>query len=456
MNLRTLENIYARTKSYIERNGITDTLIRSGEGIKDSCSDYLYNREVQRKKSSDILKTAGEVEKAVKISLLIPAYNTDHIAFIRLLNSLAGQTYRNFEAIIADASDDDSLKGLVDEFKAADEKNTEIIYFKIDENRGISANTNEALKKATGEYIAAVDHDDFIENDAIFMIAAAVQDGSDIVYTDEDKYSADSDKYFCPNRKPDFNKDLLLSNNYICHLFAVRRTIAEKTGGFRSEFDGAQDYDFILRCTEETSPDKISHIPQILYHWCVSDNSTADNPMSKLYAYEKGKKVLRDYLRDKDITAEVTDTKHRGFYRINYGRNIVSKDEYCLIVDKKLIPLDEDYEEILASYFLREDVGAVGGRIIGELGNIICNGYTVDACDRRVSLYAKMHTKLSGYMHRASMQQDVEAVSLHACLVRRSLMKYYEKDPIKMFEKIRAQGYLVLLDPEVQFMSVKQ
>ena len=301
--------------------------------------------------------------------------------------------------------------------------------------------------------MAMLDHDDFLEDDALYYVALALQDGSDIVYTDEDKYSPETDKFFCPNRKPDFNKDLLLSNNYICHLFAVRRSIAEKVGGFRQEFDGAQDYDFILRCTEETKADKIAHISKILYHWCVSENSTADNPMSKVYAYE-GKEVLRAYLSERGLSAGVTDTRHRGYYRINYDTDIVGRDEYVLILDKKLIAMNDDYEKLLASYLQREDIGAVGGRIIGELGNIISNGYTVDSLGRRVSLYAKMHTRLSGYMHRASMQQDVEALSTHACLVRRSLIKYYEKDPIRMFENIRREGYLVLIDPEIQFVKV--
>ena len=455
MNLRTIENLYARTKSYIERNGLSDAVIRTGEGIKDSINDYFYNHEMQSMTEHADMGCMDEADEPYKISLLIPAYNTDHRALRRLLNSLSKQSYRNFEAIIADASDDDSLIELVEEFRTEDENNTRLIYTRLKENKGISENTNEALKCATGDFVVAVDHDDFLAENALFSAAAALRDGSDIVYTDEDKYDPDEDRYFCPNRKPDFNKDLLLSNNYICHLFLVRKTIADKVGGFRKEFDGAQDYDFIIRCCESTSPEKIAHVGEVLYHWCVSEGSTADNPMSKLYAYESGKKVLEKYLESKNIQAEVTDTKHRGFYRINYEKNLLDKDEYCFCLDKKLIPLTDDYEETLASYLIRDDVGAVGGRVIGKLGNIICNGYREDSCGRRMSLYGKMHTRLSGYMHRAAMQQDVEAVSLHACVVRRSLMKYYDKDPMKMFARIRKEGYLVIVDPEVEFMSRK-
>ena len=452
MNLRTIENIYHRTKSYIERNGVAEAAVRSVEGVKDSLRNVCYSREA-RLARNDCGSVAADFDKEYKISLLVPTYNTDPQYLRELLISFAKQTYRNFEVIIADASDTEIVKNTVDGFIASDEKLTEIHYKKLESNEGISGNTNAALALATGDFVAPVDHDDFLSDNALAEVMIALQGEVDIVYTDEDKYYGPQDKYFSPNRKPDFNLDLLLSNNYICHLFVVRRDIANAVGGFRSEFDGAQDYDFILRCIEKSGSDRVAHVDRIVYHWRASDGSTADNPESKLYAYESGRRVVEAYLERRGLKGEVVHTKHRGFYRINY--EMPEDAGYKMLLDKKLIPMRDDYEERLAAYFAREEVGAVGGRIVGSLGNIICNGYTTDACGRRVSLYAKMNQKFSGYMHRASMQQDVEAVSNHACVVRQELLQYYDKDSMKMFENIRRAGYLVVIDPEVVFTYIR-
>ena len=138
MNLRTIENLYARAKSYAERNGLADLLIRSGEGVKDSFEDYFYDREVKSRLALKEAKAELPVENSYKISLLIPAYNTRPGDLKRLLKSLSRQKYRNFETIIADASDEGKLKNLIDEFCDSDENNTQIVYLALDENKGIS------------------------------------------------------------------------------------------------------------------------------------------------------------------------------------------------------------------------------------------------------------------------------------------------------------------------------
>ena len=135
-------------------------------------------------------------------------------------------------------------------------------------------------------------------------------------YTDEDKVRTDLSEYFQPHFKPDFNLDLLRSNNYICHFFVVRREIAEKTGGLRPEYNGAQDYDYIFRCTEMAG--KIVHIPRVLYHWRVHSASTADNPASKLYAYEAGKKAIEGNLARCGEEGTVTLRSDYGFYDVDY------------------------------------------------------------------------------------------------------------------------------------------
>ena len=148
---------------------------------------------------------------------------------------------------------------------------------------------------------------------------------ADALYTDEDKVTTDLDEHFQPHLKPDFNLDLLRSNNYICHFFVVRRSIVEKAGGFRKEFDGAQDYDFIFRCTENAR--EVLHVPEILYHWRTHKASTADNPASKMYAFEAGKRAIEAHLERTGTKGTVSHTQDLGFYRVKYpvqGEPLVS------------------------------------------------------------------------------------------------------------------------------------
>ena len=294
-----------------------------------------------------------------------------------------------------------------------------------------------------------MDHDDFIEPDALYETVRAVQNGADIVYTDEDKYDTASGRYLSPYRKSGYNRELLLSNNYICHMFTVRKDIADSTGGFDSSFDGAQDYDFILKCIEKTQPSKIAHVHEILYHWRIHAGSTSGNPESKLYAYEAGKRVLEAYLERNELSGHVSDTPHRGFYRIDYD-NPCDAGEYLIMTDGTL-KAPEGYERKLASYFARNDIGAVGGRITDSRGRIICNGYHRCSDGSIRSYYEGMDTHFTGHMHRASLQQDVPAVSDRACMIRKELIGCMDPDPYTMFKNIRRRGYAVVLDPTVVF-----
>ncbi len=161
------------------------------------------------------------------------------------------------------------------------------------------------------------DHDDLLAPNALFEVASTIEkDKADVIYTDEDKVTSDLKEHFQPHFKPDFNPDLLCSNNYICHLFVVKRSLALKLGGQDPAYDGAQDYDFIFRCTEEA--EKIVHIAKILYHWRVHQASTADNPTSKMYAFDAGKRAIEAHLQRIGAKAEVSHTKDLGFYRVKY------------------------------------------------------------------------------------------------------------------------------------------
>ena len=254
------------------------------------------------------------VEGGPLISVIVPAYKTPAAFLEQLVDSLRNQTYVNWELCLADASgDDETVERTLEKYG----DDARIRYLKLDSNEGIAQNTNAAAAMAKGDYLAFMDHDDLIAPQALYRVAeAAVKKGADLIYTDEDKVTADLKKHLQPHFKPDFNLDLLRSNNYITHLLVVKRSLTEGGPLFDPAFDGAQDYDFIFRMTEKA--ERIVHIPEILYHWRTHASSTADNPMSKLYAYEAGKRAIEGNLRRSGCAGEVELLKDYGFYRVRY------------------------------------------------------------------------------------------------------------------------------------------
>ena len=251
-------------------------------------------------------------QKKPLISIVIPLYQTPEPYLRELIDSVKAQSYENWQLCLADGSPDDRLKGFLDRNYG---KENRIVYRKLEQNGGISVNTNEAVMLATGEYLMLCDHDDTLEPDALYEITRAIneKDAPDVLYTDEDKVSMDGKHYFDPNFKPDYNLFRLRENNYICHIFVVKKALTDRVGLLRTEFDGAQDYDFIFRCCEEA--DKVVHIPKVLYHWRCHMDSTAADPESKAYAYQAGRRAIKEHYQRMGIDASVEMTERPGWYR---------------------------------------------------------------------------------------------------------------------------------------------
>ncbi len=302
---------------YLREHGRAQFAYRLGYDLKDSwVTDYEYwaschrisKRGLRRQK-----KTRFSFEPL--ISIVIPLYNTPVDFFCELIDCFIAQSYKNWQLALADASATDGLAKLISE-KYPSEKR--IKYTKLEKNGGISENTNEAIKIADGEFIMFTDHDDFIEPDALFEIVKAINSSEkpDIIYTDEDKFDTKKRKFYAPHFKSDYNPFMLLTNNYITHIFVVRREIADKAGKLNSKTDGAQDYDFILRCCELSG--KVYHIPKILYHWRIHPASTAKTPASKPYAYIAGEKALQSHFDRIGVPAKVTRDKKYGYYNTKF------------------------------------------------------------------------------------------------------------------------------------------
>lgn len=275
------------------------------------------------------LPSARELEKQrhekfdyqPKISIVVPLYKTPEKYLHQLVESIKAQTYPNWELCLSDGSGADSpLRKTLEALEKSDER---IKVIRNEKPLRIAENTNAGMEAATGDYIAFADHDDELTPHALFQCVKAVNENRDIrlLYSDEDKMSMDGHKFFQPHFKPDYNPDLLCTVNYICHLFVVRRDVVDQVGLFRPEFDGAQDYDFIFRCVEAVKPEEIYHIPKILYHWRCHEDSTAENPESKTYAFEAGKRAIEEHYRRTGIHAEVFQGEFLGLYRTRFIRD---------------------------------------------------------------------------------------------------------------------------------------
>ena len=301
---------------YLKHYGVRGFYARLLERFEEREVEYQEWYEKNKPSEEELARQRKKKWKEpVTISVLVPAYRTPEAFLRQMIESVLNQTYPHLELCIADGSGENiSVEKVVKEYQAKDQR---VRYQRLEKNEGIAGNTNAAIRMATGDYLALFDHDDLLAPNALFEVASTIEkDKADVVYTDEDKVTSDLKEHFQPHFKPDFNPDLLCSNNYICHLFVVKRSLALKLGGQDPAYDGAQDYDFIFRCTEEA--EKIVHIAKILYHWRVHQASTADNPTSKMYAFDAGKRAIEAHLQRIGAKAEVSHTKDLGFYRVKY------------------------------------------------------------------------------------------------------------------------------------------
>ena len=304
---------------YVKNYGLSKLYLKARERLERDVLEKDYQQWMIAERPADSEKELQREHRfayAPKISVVVPVYKTPEVFLREMVDSVLGQTYGNVELCLADGSEEDHGPQKILEAYAA--QDSRVRYEKLPKNLGIAGNTNAALDLATGEYVALLDHDDFLEEHALFEMVKWLQTHpeADMIYTDEDKVSFDSATFFQPHFKPDFNPDLLRTNNYICHFLMVKRTLMEQAGKYRESFDGAQDYDFILRCSELAQ--EIDHIPRVLYHWRCHPASTAGNPESKMYAYEAGRRALEGHLERTGVSAAVQCMDNPGFYRVCY------------------------------------------------------------------------------------------------------------------------------------------
>ena len=518
---------------YLRHYGPKEFWVKLTERFQADDVDYEQWYENHKALPEELEKQKNEKWKRKPlISIVVPVYNTPQVFLRQMIESVQNQSYSEWELCIGNASPENKeMKKILEEYK----KDARIKEVEIPENKGISQNTNRAMEIASGELIGLLDHDDLLAPNALYEIAKAVNEHPDpeVIYTDEDKVTTDLKEHFQPHLKPDFNLDLLRSNNYICHFFVASRDLIKRVGGFRPEFNGAQDYDLILRCTEQAK--QIVHIPKILYHWRVHKASTADNPASKMYAFDAGKRAIEEHLVRCRTKGTVQHTKDLGFYRVKYeicGEPLVSiiipnkdqsealkkcldsirektsyrnyeiiivennseepetfafykkiagekikvvtwegefnysvinnfgvrhaRGDYLLLLNNDVEIINGDWLTEMLSHCQRKEVGIVGAKLYYPDNTIQHAGIIIGIGGVAGSVFVGLPRAFSGYLHKASIQLDLSAVTAACMLVKRSVFEQVggleEKlkvafNDVDFCLRVREKGYLVVYDP---------
>lgn len=385
-----------KTINYGRKNGYKEALCAAWERVTARYyADYTYTApeaaELKAQREDDSVK-------GIRLSIAVPAFETKPEYMHALIQCCLKQSHENWELIIVDGSETEQVAKTVKEY--SDDR---IRYIRLEENEGIADNTNRALSYATGEYCGLLDHDDLLTADALYDMAKAIYDCRQkekspvMLYSDEDKCDSEGKNFFEPHFKPDFNLDLIMTNNYICHFMMVKTEELQRLQ-IRKQYDGAQDFDLVLRIVStlllkeregqgKRIEEQIVHVPRVLYHWRCHEESTAENPLSKMYAYEAGRKALADFTGRMGWKADIRHNKHLGFYRIAY-RNCVLQH--------------------------RDDLAAVGGFVVSQ-GKI------------RSGLYKGQPLIYAGYMNRMDLYQNVTVLDIRNLAVNKKYYVLYEK-----------------------------
>ncbi|MCI8866005.1 MAG: glycosyltransferase family 2 protein [Lachnospiraceae bacterium] len=526
---------------FAKKHGVKALFLKSKHKLQGLDNDYDYKEWYSLTKPSpeELARQRREgVASRPLISVVIPAYKTPEKYLREMMDSILAQTYENWEVCVANGSpkgEGGAVEKVMGQYAGKDSR---FRCKNLEENLGISGNTNAAIEMANGDYILLADHDDTMPEHALYEVAAAINAHPDcqVIYSDEDKLDMDGGALFDPHFKPDFNPDLLTSVNYICHLLVVRRDLLEQVGGFCHEFDGAQDYDFIFRCTEAAK--EIYHIPKVLYHWRCHQDSTASNPQSKLYAFEAGSRAImahyrrcgipaekvekgvdygiyhttfriqgdplvsvvipnKDHVKDLDLclrsilnqatyrnlefiiiennsthkeTFAYYDAIQKEFPQVrvvvwkrefnysainNYGATF-AKGQYLLFLNNDTELMEPRIFEEMLGFCQREEVGAVGARLLYQDDTIQHAGVVVGFGGIAGHTFIGLHKAENSYFHRAMCAQDYSAVTAACMMTKAELFRqvggFTEElavafNDIDYCMKVRAAGRLVVYAP---------
>lgn len=458
----------------IKRNGFAGAIKNYQRSKQQSANYEEWMTKVEEPYRSQLIEASRGLAFQPKISLVVPVYNVDEKWLRACVDSLKNQLYSNWELCLADdASPKAHIKPLLQELAAEDERIKVVLREK---NGHISEATNSAIEVATGEYIGFLDNDDILADTALLAVVSALNEeqNREFIYTDEDKLSM-SGKRFDPFFKPNWNETLLLGHNYITHFVVVKRSIIEAIGGLRTEFNGSQDYDFVLRATEAAK--EIYHIPNILYHWRTIETSVAMDPQSKEYAYVAGQNALQAALDRRNLNGVVTMTKNYGAYKIDFnyhtepkvsiilsgktseeqleqllitewsdfeiltnhsdvadervriftGKNEnelaeAAEGDFLVFLSEKLVPTKSTWLKEATNFLRLPNVGAVTGKIISKDEAILYCGVTIDSTHEGIVYEQQgLSNKTIGTYFRPALPREIYTATEDALIIQKDI-----------------------------------
>lgn len=436
------------------------------------------------------------------VSIVIPTYETPEQYLRELLDTLQAQTYANWELCLADGSSSDLVKGVALEYAREDVR---IRYHRLEKNGGISENTNGGFAMARGEYIALMDHDDLLTENALFEMVKCLNEqfGEQerklaMIYSDEDKINGDGTVYSRPHFKPDYNPEFLRHNNYFCHFLMFSAELLKRVGGLNREYDGAQDYDFVLRCVEEDAV--VRHIPKILYHWRIHEGSTAGNSADKAYAFDNGCRAIEGHLARVGEPGTAAVTTNLGVYKVEYELNgcpkvtVVAEEQqtlakirehykdtsfqlqymlaeqlnngveqecmgdYILFIQKGIKVSPENLIEKFLGICQHPKVGIVGAKILTAKQKVASCGVTYKADGTMIPLCGGIPAEYKGYFLHGVIPKNVSVVPFACVMLKREAwdcVKGDSDDFTGIYRdadycfKLSEQDYQVIVTPEV-------
>lgn len=463
----------------VKGKGIRGTVrwLKERKENKDLYEEWIKRHE--QFNQEQIVQELNAMPQQPLISIVVPVYNVEEKWLEKCVISMQNQFYTNWQLCLADdCSPAEHVRELLEKYEHKDSR-IKVVF--REENGHISEATNSAIAVADGEYIGFMDNDDELAPNALYEVVKAINEDNtiDFIYTDEDKISTRG-KRFDPFFKPSWNSELLRGHNYITHFVVVKRSLLDSVGLLRPEFDGSQDYDFVLRATEQAQ--RIYHIPKILYHWRTVETSVAFDPQSKEYAYVAGENALKESLKRQEIEAQVEMKKDYGCYKIMYqlknepkvsifvfGESDQTKKTLETILDKThytnfevlttyaastfkderirivtsnkltemipqatgryfvtlragLVPKNSMWLDELVNYGHRDKIGAVGGKVINDQDIIFNAGITYDQ-DEQLLIYDQRGISNNGlgYYFRISLPRELYALTEDCFFIRKSI-----------------------------------
>ncbi len=497
---------YNYVKSLFKRYGMKGLVLKTAERSRSPMLSYTkgYRRYLPGKKELE-RQREDRFPFEPLISIVIPAYETGEVYLKELLDSLISQTYENWELCLADGSRSGRVESVIKEYQ---NKEKRLHYKRLTKNGGISENTNAGFEMAAGEFVALMDHDDVLAGNALYEMVKCLngylpkERSFAMIYSDEDKIDSGGKVHSRPHFKPDFNLEFLRRNNYFCHFLMFSRELLEKTGGLDPEFDGAQDYDFVLRCVEAGAD--VRHVPKILYHWRIHEGSTAGNSADKEYAFDNGCKAIEGHLKRMGTTGKARLTPNLGVYQVSYelkgtykvsvaapsketlayikkqitphltGEGYKIKTEYLLAerLEKNIlnrakgdyifwagehISIPEDALIKLLSLCVPKQNGIAGAKVLDRKKRVLSNGYIYDREGNLIPSLKGLYGEFKGYFLHGVIPKWVSAVSFTCVVVKRKAFEMAEEDlrftgeyyGADLSFSMRKAGFFTVVSPEV-------